>query len=491
MVIDDTTALGAKVAKIKTHTAYGWATQVVHPRRGGPGGEVVAAHDVGRVVNPQLCEGQIEGAVHMGLGYALTEELPCENGLPVTSKLRDIGVLRARDMPRVEVHPGRGSRAGGARSAPRASARSAWCRPPARWPGALEAFDGVRRTDAADEGLAGREGDERGQAQGRPEHVAMSLRLDAVGLGPSFDVRAGVLHDAVGPTADTTLDCAFASDAVMRPGAINAHTHLYSGLASLGMPPPPRAPRNFVEILERVWWRLDRALDAASLRASARYALAEALLMGTTTLIDHHESPRFIEGSLDVLADGGQELGMRLVTAYGATERNGGVAEARRGLRGVRAGFVKANRGPLVRGLVGLHASFTVSDETGRAAGALARELGVGVHVHVAEDAADVADAQARGYEGPLERLLQAGRPARGLAPRARRAPDAGAGARRPTTAGLWLVQNPRSNEGNRVGYAASAGRQRARGAGHRRLAVRHGRRARGAAAAGPDGGRG
>ena len=63
----------------------------------------LAAHDVGRAINPALCEGQIEGSVHMGLGYALTEDLPCVDGWPVTYKLRDLGVLRARDMPEIEV----------------------------------------------------------------------------------------------------------------------------------------------------------------------------------------------------------------------------------------------------------------------------------------------------------------------------------------------------------------------------------------------------
>ena len=63
----------------------------------------IAAHDVGRAVNPALCEGQIEGSIHMGLGYALTEELPCPEGMPATFKLRELGVLRARDMPAVEV----------------------------------------------------------------------------------------------------------------------------------------------------------------------------------------------------------------------------------------------------------------------------------------------------------------------------------------------------------------------------------------------------
>jgi len=105
VLIDDTTAPG-KVngeGKIKTHTAFSYATQVVVLDEEGRLARVIAAHDVGRAVNPALCEGQVEGSVHMGLGYALSEELPCENGMPVTFKLRELGVLRARDMPRVDV----------------------------------------------------------------------------------------------------------------------------------------------------------------------------------------------------------------------------------------------------------------------------------------------------------------------------------------------------------------------------------------------------
>jgi xanthine dehydrogenase molybdenum-binding subunit len=102
-VIDDTTALGADVPKIKTHTSFGFATQVVILDEDGRIARFLAAHDVGRVVNPLLCRGQIEGSIHMGLGYALTEDLPCEEGVPVTFKLRELGVLRARDMPKTEV----------------------------------------------------------------------------------------------------------------------------------------------------------------------------------------------------------------------------------------------------------------------------------------------------------------------------------------------------------------------------------------------------
>jgi cytosine/adenosine deaminase-related metal-dependent hydrolase len=237
---------------------------------------------------------------------------------------------------------------------------------------------------------------------------------------------------------------------------VNAHTHLYSGLAPLGMPAPRPAPASFLEILERAWWRLDLALDERSLRAAARYYVAEARQGGTRFLIDHHESPRFIEGSLDVLADACEELGMAAALCYGATERNGGPEEAHRGLAECRR-FHRANRRPRIRGLVGLHASFTVSDETIRAAGELCRELGTVLHVHMAEDEADVRDARARGYPGPLERLLQldALPPRSILAHGVHLSPEE---VRNTAARGLWLVQNPRSNRGNRVGYPQALG---------------------------------
>ena len=102
-VVDDTTSLVSGVADPKTHTAYGFATQIVVLDDAGRLERVIAAHDVGRVVNPGLCEAQIEGAVHMGLGYALTEELPCVDGMPVTFSLYQLGALRAKDMPAVDV----------------------------------------------------------------------------------------------------------------------------------------------------------------------------------------------------------------------------------------------------------------------------------------------------------------------------------------------------------------------------------------------------
>jgi CO/xanthine dehydrogenase Mo-binding subunit len=144
ILVDDTTALGAPVDRIKTHTAFGYATQLCILDEQGRVDRFVAAHDVGRVVNPALCEGQIEGSIHMGLGYALTEELACAAGMPTTFKLREIGVLRARDMPTIEVMlvedpepegPFGAKGVGEIGLVPTAAAVA----------GALEAFDGIRR----------------------------------------------------------------------------------------------------------------------------------------------------------------------------------------------------------------------------------------------------------------------------------------------------------------------------------------------------------
>jgi cytosine/adenosine deaminase-related metal-dependent hydrolase len=235
---------------------------------------------------------------------------------------------------------------------------------------------------------------------------------------------------------------------------VNAHTHIYSGLAPLGMPVPAEPPPNFVGILEQVWWKLDRALDEPSLRASAELYVAEALAFGCTGLIDHHESPDFIDGSLDVLADVCQDFGMPAVLCYGATERNHGRDEARAGLAECER-FARDNRRPLVRMAVGLHASFTVSDETVTEAVRLAREIGTVLHVHVAEDGADVEDARRRGYGGVIDRFVKLGAMVPGsiFAHGVHLTADE---VRTCDARGIWLVQNPRSNRGNRVGYPSA-----------------------------------
>jgi putative selenium metabolism protein SsnA len=176
------------------------------------------------------------------------------------------------------------------------------------------------------------------------------------------------------------------------------------------MPYDLEPPEDFVQILQRVWWRLDRALDEDTIRASALVGGMEALLSGTTTLVDHHASPNAIDGSLDVVAEALGELGVRSVLCYETSDRDGperaraGVAENRRFVQRVRD-----ERLALTRGMVGAHASFTLSDDTLEACADAARAHGVGVHVHAAEDAADERDAVARHGRSVVARLARAG----------------------------------------------------------------------------------
>jgi len=251
----------------------------------------------------------------------------------------------------------------------------------------------------------------------------------------------------VGPAREGVprRDC---SGCLIIPGNVCGHTHLYSALAR-GMPYALEPPANFVQILQRVWWRLDRALDEDSIRASALIGGMGALLSGTTTLIDHHASPNTIDGSLDVIADALEELRIRMVLCYEVTDRDGperaaaGVRENRR--------FLTTGR-PLTRGLAGAHASFTLSEETLAACVEVARQAGAGLHVHVAEDAADQRDAQARFGMRVIPRLARAGALTRdALLAHCIHLDDAEMAML--VASGATVAHNPTSNMNNSVGH--------------------------------------
>ena len=177
-------------------------------------------------------------------------------------------------------------------------------------------------------------------------------------------------------------------------GLVCAHHHLYSSLAR-GMPPPPSVPQDFLVILENVWWRLDRALDLEMIVWSAKLCALEALEAGCTAIIDHHESPNAISGSLSVIADACNEVGVRINTCYGITDRHGpggalrGLAENDRYLRELS----QRDDDGMRRGMVGVHAAFTCTDTHLVDAAELAEAHGVGVHIHVAEGTDDIGAA--------------------------------------------------------------------------------------------------
>ncbi len=214
---------------------------------------------------------------------------------------------------------------------------------------------------------------------------------------------------AVGSCQSATGQRIDVSGCLVAPGNVNAHMHAYSALAR-GMPLAIEPPSSFLEILQRIWWRLDRALDEEAIRASALVAAREALLAGTTTLIDHHASPDAVDGSLDVLADAFEEVGLRAALSYEVSDRDGpersraGVHENER-----FASSLAHDPRPLLRPMIGAHACFTLSDDTLAACVDLARSRHVGLHIHAAEDAIDAGAVRRLAAAGALdERTLMA-----------------------------------------------------------------------------------
>ena len=184
-----------------------------------------------------------------------------------------------------------------------------------------------------------------------------------------------------------------AGNQLVMPGNICAHTHFYGAFArGMGIPGPP--PKDFPDILERLWWRLDRALLDLDTQYSALVCLVDAIKHGTTTLVDHHASPSALNNSLDMIADAVEMAGVRAALCYEVTDRNG-TEEAAEGI-GENVRFLhslKERDSELLAGTFGLHASLSLSPATLANCVAAASELDTGFHIHVAEHEADEYDA--------------------------------------------------------------------------------------------------
>jgi cytosine/adenosine deaminase-related metal-dependent hydrolase len=218
-----------------------------------------------------------------------------------------------------------------------------------------------------------------------------SLRVDE---GPGGGIE---LLDEL-PAGVEAVDC---TGRIVTRSFVVGHHHIYSALAR-GMPPPPSPPTNFVEILEKIWWRLDKALDEDMIRASALAAGVDAALAGTTFIIDHHASPNAAADSLHIIAEALESVGLSHLLCFELSDRDGpdrleqGFAETARYLQDHQ-------------GLVGLHASFTVSDELLARAMDLARAHQTGIHVHVAEAESDQVDCLTKHGKRCVQRFADAG----------------------------------------------------------------------------------
>ena len=248
------------------------------------------------------------------------------------------------------------------------------------------------------------------------------------------------------------------SGGYLSPGLVCAHTHLYSALAR-GLTAAIKPSEDFVQVLENLWWRLDRAIDGPILEASALAGCVDALFSGVTSLVDHHASPNAIEGSLSAIRSAYETTGIRGILCYETTDRNGiegakaGVAENLRFANEVDALRVSGRR-PLVEAAIGAHAGFTVGGETLEALADAVQSSGRGIHIHLAEDKFDAVDSRYRFGMNPVERLERAGALTdKGIIGHGLWLEDADIEIINAKDA--FLAHNARSNMNNAVGYAA------------------------------------
>jgi putative selenium metabolism protein SsnA len=264
----------------------------------------------------------------------------------------------------------------------------------------------------------------------------------------------GAAADFAGPEdPGREIDC---TGMLVMPGLVCAHNHFYSGL-SRGIMAKIAPSDDFVSTLGNLWWRLDRAMDGEILAASGLLCAIEALKAGCTAVVDHHASPSFITGSLDVLEEAFVKAGLRGVLCYETTDRNGragmeeGIAENARFARRVKERGKSGSRG-IVEAMIGGHAPFTLPDEGLKALGDIVRETGRGFHVHAAEDAFDPSYSHRFHGKDTLERLDGFGL----LTPCSIIAHGLYLSARDRellSDRNAFLAHNPRSNMNNRVGY--------------------------------------
>jgi putative selenium metabolism protein SsnA len=292
-----------------------------------------------------------------------------------------------------------------------------------------------------------------GRANACIENGALLVRDGRIAaLGPEIELRAQY----------PTVRFVDAQGGLILPGFLCTHTHFYGAFAR-GLALPGDAPRNFLEILQKLWWRLDKVLTPEDIEASAEIFLMDAIRHGTTCVIDHHASPNAIDGSLNIIAAATVAAGVRACLAYEVSDRDGpavveaGMRENERFIRSLRSESLRSlSADGLLAASYGLHASFTLSPATLERCAASGSDLGVGFHIHVAEDSSDEDDSLTQYKRRVVERLLSE----HILGPRSIAAHcvhvQSGEIAELASTR-THSVHNPRSNMNNAVGCAPIA----------------------------------
>ena len=206
-------------------------------------------------------------------------------------------------------------------------------------------------------------------------------------------------------TPDSTID---AGGRLVMPGLINAHHHLYSTFAR-GFSPPGEPAGTFTEILERLWWKLDRALDEEDVYYSALIAIMHAARAGCTTIIDHHASPACVDGSLDLIEKAFRDVGLSGCLCYEISDRNREAEGLEENIRFIRK--CKAEEDDQITALMGMHALLTLGTKTLQKTADAAHDLDTGFHIHVAESEDDARVTFDKYQRRVMDRLLDFGIP--------------------------------------------------------------------------------
>jgi putative selenium metabolism protein SsnA len=284
---------------------------------------------------------------------------------------------------------------------------------------------------------------------------------------------------AVGPNLKSRYPDAevYAPGGYVSTGLVCSHNHFYSALAR-GLMVSIQPSKDFVQQLEHLWWRLDRALDENLIRYSGLAGASEAAFSGVSAVIDHHASPSCIDGSLDILREGFEQVGLRGILCYETTDRNGiegaaqGIRENERFASNLdkekkallstggpdgRPGTTAASQTPLVEAAIGAHAPFTLGEDTLDALAQVCKATGRGLHIHAAEDKYDAVDSRYRFHQDIAFRLDEAGL----LGPKTIIAHGLFISPEEIELCNdrqVFLAHNPRSNMNNQVGYNQTIG---------------------------------
>jgi cytosine/adenosine deaminase-related metal-dependent hydrolase len=261
------------------------------------------------------------------------------------------------------------------------------------------------------------------------------------------DPSPGGRGEVPSPGIERTIDC---TGKFITKSFANGHHHVYSALAR-GMPAPKKNPENFQEILQYIWWNLDKALDLEMIRSSALVTAMACAKNGVTFVIDHHASPVAVKGSLETIAKAFDEVGVGHLLCYEISDRDGQEI-AHQGLNET-ADYLSNTQG-----LVGLHASFTVGNSTLKQAVQLAERTNSGIHIHVAEDKSDEDHCIVHYHQRVIERLSDQGvlQFPKSILAHCLHLDERERGLVEGSSA--WVVQNMESNLNNSVGFFNSKG---------------------------------